>query len=175
MRSRVQAVLFCVLASCALALSFAPRASYAKPADDQARATFLLLLSKYVTWPDGAFSSPASPVVVAVVGNPSLVAQLKALARGLVVGGRAFEIRDAAGPADCAGAHIVFVASSDDARALASAPPLRVSERPDRIADTDIAIRMQEGRVAFVVNRGDVQRRGLKLSSKLMRLASTLE
>lgn len=175
MRSRVQAVLFSVLASCALALSLAPQASHAKPADDQARATFLLLLSKYVTWPVGAFASPASPVVVAVVGNPSLAEKLETLARGQLVGGRGFEIRDAANTEDCAGAHIVFVASSKDARALASASPLRVSERPDRIADTDIAIRMQKGRVAFVVNRDDVQRRGLRLSSKFLRLASSLE
>ena len=31
------------------------------------------------------------------------------------------------------------------------------------------------GRVAFAVNRKDVHRRGLKLSSKLMRLASDFE
>jgi hypothetical protein len=147
----------------------------ATPADDQARATFILLLSKYVTWPEGAFASPTSPVVVAVVGNPALAEQLRALARGQVIEGRGFEVLAAADAASASGAHIVFVSSPDESKALASAKPIRVSEEPTKLADTDIAIRMESGRIAFGVNRGDVQKRGLKFSSKLMRLASSFE
>ncbi len=143
--------------------------------DDAARATFLLLLGKYVTWPTAAFSSSSAPIVVAVVGNPSLVNELRTLSAGQQIQGRTFEIRQAADAAECAGAHIVFVSESTQSSALAASPPLRVLEDPAKLADTDIAIRMKEGRVAFFVNRRDVARRGIKLSSKLMRLASAAE
>lgn len=156
-----------------LALSAAP--ALANSAEDQIRATFILLLSKYVTWPDGAFASPTAPIVVAVVGNPALAERMRALANGQVLEGRAFEVRAAADAASAAGAHIVFVSSPDESRALASAKPIRISEKPTKLADTDIAIRLESGRAAFAVNRGDIARRGLKLSSKLMRLASSFE
>ena len=161
----------------ALASAFfvAPAARANGPAGDQARATFLLLLGKYVTWPASAFSSATAPVVVAVIGNPGLVSELQTLGRGQRVDGRSIEIRAAQDVAACAGAHIVFVSDAAQSDALASSQPLRVFEDPSRLANTDIAIRMQEGRVAFAVNRKDVARRGLKLSSKLMRLASSFE
>lgn len=143
--------------------------------DDAARATFLLVLGKYVTWPVGAFKSPTAPIVVAVVGNAGLVAELESLARGQQIEGRGIEIRAASDPAACASAHIVFVSDAAQSSALASAQPLRVFEGPRHLADTDIAIRMQAGRIAFSVNRKDVTRRGIKLSSKLMRLASSFE
>ena len=171
MRRSLRRLAFALLS--VLALLAAP--VFAKAADDEARATFILLLSKYVTWPEGAFATPTSPVVVAVVGNPALAEQMRALAKGQVVEGRAFEVRDAADAAGAAGAHIVFASSPDASKALASARPIRVSEKPTKLEDTDIAIRMESGRVAFAVNSGDVRKRGLKLSSKLMRLASSFE
>ncbi len=155
------------------ALLAAP-AAQAKSSDDTARATFLILLGKYVTWPAGAFASPTAPIVVAVVGNPALVDELQALARGQQIDGRAVEVRSATDAAAAAGAHIVFVSDAAQSNELAKARPLRVSDR-GRLADTDIAIRMEAGRVAFAVNRRDVERRGLKLSSKLMRLASSFD
>jgi len=142
---------------------------------DEARATFLILLGKYVTWPASAFKSPTAPIVVAVVGNPTLTNQLRALAVGQQIEGRPVEVRsvsDAAGGAD---AHIVFVSDSAQSQALASASSLRVIEGTNRLRDSDIAIQMESGRVAFAVNRKDVTRRGLKLSSKLLRLASSFE
>jgi hypothetical protein len=162
------------LALAAFALVATPAASHAG-AEDEARATFLLLLGKYVTWPATAFDSPAAPIVVAVVGNPSLVSELRTLSAGQKIEGRGFEIRSVADSSGCAGAHIVFVSDAAQSSALASAPPLRVAEDPKRVSDTDIAIRMHEGRVAFAVNRKDVAKRGLKLSSKLMSLASSFE
>ena len=154
----------------------APPARATGSSDDTTRAIFVLHLGNYVTWPASAFSSPSAPIVVAVIGNPALTAELKTLAVGQSVNGRPFEIRAAADAASCAGAHLVFVSEPEQARALTALPaPLRVSEEPEKLDDTDVAIRMIGGRVAFAVNRKDVHRRGLKLSSKLMRLASSFD
>ncbi len=162
-----------LVAACAATACFAQPIRAKAASDDATRAIFVLQLSNYVTWPATAFSSPSAPIIVAVVGNPALTAELMTLARGHTVAGRSFEIRAAADAAGCAGAHLVFVSEAAQSRALTASPaPLRVSEEPDQLADTDVAIRVIAGRVAFAVNRKDVYRRGLKISSKLMRLAS---
>jgi hypothetical protein len=169
-----------ILASLCLALIFAladaALPTRATAADgDEARAMFLILLGKYVTWPADAFASPTSPIVVAVVGNGALANQMRTLAAGQQIEGRPVEVRAVSDAADGADAHIVFVSDSAQSQALASANSLRVIEGSSRLRDSDIAIQMEAGRVAFAVNRKDVNRRGLKLSSKLLRLASSFE
>jgi hypothetical protein len=152
-----------------------PGATRAQESANHVRGMFLLLLGKYVTWPATAFDSPSAPLVISIVGNPSLASEMQAQAAGQSIDGHAIEVRATADTAGAGGSHIVFVTTAEDARLLASSSPLRVSEEPDRIDDTDIAIRMQSGRVAFAVNRRAVVKRGLKLSSKLMNLASDYE
>jgi len=156
-------------------LLFTGSALRAEPTrDDQTRATFLLLLTKYVTWPDDAFSSPSAPIVVAVVGNPKLASALESIAADQRVGGRAFDVRAVPDAASSAGAHLVFVDEAESG-AVAGGSPLRITEEPDKLSSTDIAIRLEGDRIAFAVNRKDVAKRGLKLSSKLMKLASSFE
>lgn len=162
-----------VLAVLLLAMGVGP--ARAEEDADQIRARFLLLIGEYVTWPADAFSSPAAPVVIAVVGDTGLASDLRALSRDHRIEGHPVEIRDVADPLASGGAHIVFVPSSADARAVGSSGQLRISENPAHARATDIAIRLQTGRVAFAVNQKEVQKRGLKLSSKLMRLASSFE
>jgi hypothetical protein len=163
MASRVRALwgvrLAGVLACIAVA---APAGAHAAP-DDGARAAFVLLLGKYVTWPATAFSSAA------------LAAEMSKLALGQRFDGRAIAVREIADAAAGADAHIVFASDPAQAHALASARPLRVIEGTGRLENTDIEIQLRSGRVAFAVNRKDVTRRGLKLSSKLLRLASSFE
>jgi YfiR/HmsC-like len=160
------------VAACVLAIGAPLAAESAR--DDQIRATFLLLLTKYVTWPDDAFASPTAPIVVAVVGNPGLASTLQTLSTDQRVAGRAFEIRAVPDAAASIGAHLVFVAE-DQSEAVVAGSPLRITEEPDKLSRTDIAIRLEGDRVAFSVNRKDVARRGLKLSSKLLKLASSFE
>lgn len=166
------------IASLALLLaltSFAPSGSSAGESPDQVRATFILLLGKYVTWPAAAFKSPSAPLVISVVGSPGLAHEMQVQSAGYDIEGHPVEVRAVPDAASAAGSHIVFVPSADDSKALAAESPLRISEDSKRLADTDIAIKLQEGRVAFAVNRKGAERHGLKLGSKLMRLASSFE
>jgi len=175
MASRVRAlraVRLAALLACAAAA--APAGAKAAP-DDGARAAFVLLLGKYVTWPATAFSSPEAPIVVAVIGNPALAAEMSKLAVGQRFGGRAIAVREVADASAGSDSHIVFASDPAQARALASAKPLRVIEGTGRLGATDIEIQLRSGRVAFAVNRKGVTQRGLKLSSRLLRLASSFE
>lgn len=157
------------------AVAFAPAPLRAAESRNEARATFLLLLGQYVTWPAGAFAAPGAPLVISIVGDPALSRELSGIAAGQAVEGHPVQVRAAADVGSAAGSHIVFVTKPEDARALANASPLRVSEQSSRVADTDIAIRVEGERIAFAVNRRALGARGLKLSSKLMRLASSFD
>lgn len=159
----------------ALTTAAAVSARAAAAPGDEARATFVLLLGKYVTWPGQAFESPNSPIVVAVIANPLLAAEMKRLAIGQRFEGRSIEVRETADASGAADAHIVFVSDPAQSSALASAKPLRVIEGKGNLRRTDIEIQLRDGRVAFGVNRRDTAQRGLKLSSKLLRLASRIE
>jgi hypothetical protein len=163
------------LAALASLIAVATTSPVAAGVDDQARATFVLLLGKYVTWPASAFSSPTAPVVVAVLGNPALAAEARRLAVDQQLAGRPIEVREIADPGAAADAHIVFTSDAAQSSALAGAKPLRVIEGKGTLRRADVQIQMIGGRVAFAVNRKDAAQRGLKLSSKLLRLASSLE
>ena len=158
----------------AFALGITPQGA-AAASEDEARATFVLLLGKYVTWPASAFSSPSAPIVVAVMGNPRLAGEMQRLAAGQQFDGRSIEVREIADASGAASAHIVFASDPAASSALASAKPLRVIESKGNLRRTDIEIQMRDGRVAFGVNRRDAAQRGLKLSSKLLKLASSID
>jgi hypothetical protein len=167
------------LRSIACVLLLVVSAASAPPAHaqggDQTRAQFVLLLGKYVNWPETAFASPQAPIVIAVIANPLLTAELRRLAVGQLVNGRPVEVRECADAGGAAQAHIAFVSDGVQSSALADARPLRVIEGGDELRRADIAIELQGGRVAFSVNRRQTAQRGLKLSSKLLRLASSFE
>jgi hypothetical protein len=147
--------------------------AFARTADD-ARATFVLPLGKYVTWPQTAFASPSAPIVVAEIGNPARASGVRRLAAGQVFDGHPLEVREVSDASGAASALIVFAPDPAQSSALAAARPLRVIEGSGYLSRTDIQIQMHEGRVAFALNR-KTEQRGLELSSKLLRLASSLD
>jgi hypothetical protein len=158
-------------------------AASAHAADDAAsaplKARFLFLLTQYTSWPDEAFAAPDAPLVIAVVGDPAVAQELRALAAGERVNGRALEVRAAENGAALGGVHLAYLAdrgaSRDQARALAGQPTLRVAENTGFLEVGDVRIELIKGRVAFDVNLKKSRRMGLKLSAKLVKLASRVE
>ena len=174
MRKRVGGRGICAIAAVLLALGWTLPAR----ADDgdPVRANFILLLPKYTTWPATAFASPTSPVVIAVVGDDALAKELSALAVGHQIEGRPVLIRAVASAAEAGSAHVIFLASPDDARDVELSPGLRVIEGRRNVRAGEIAFVMHgTEKVEFAVNKDGVKKRGLKLSSKLMRLASSFD
>lgn len=153
-----------------------PGAAHAQESPNHVRGMFLLLLGKYVTWPATAFDSPSAPLVISIVGNSSLASEMQALSGGQSIDGHAIEVRAVPDAAGASGSHIVFVPTAEASREVASAASaLRVVEGEKNVNAGEIAIALQKGRVAFAINSRDVKARGLKLSSKLMNLASDFE
>jgi hypothetical protein len=149
------------------------------PEDVQAK--FVYRLASYVTWPAEAFASPSAPVVIAVVDDPALAARIREHSSGQALEGRAFEVRAVSGSEPIPPAHIVYFGASDyevlkqGALALSSRPVLRVAATPRFARVGDIGYEMLDGRVSFSINEKATNRGGLRVSSKLMRLASSIE
>lgn len=147
--------------------------------DDRVRAAFVLNLAKYVEWPDEAASAPR--FVVGVVGDADFTEQLATHLSGKQVRSREFEIRTIQSAEDARGCQLVYGGRGQrqQIRALAlelrGEPVLSVAEY-DRFAHVGgmVAFELRQGKVSFEINRSAAGRSGLKVSSKLLRLASAV-
>jgi hypothetical protein len=169
-------------AGVALALLLGSAAAHAEESPEWVKASFLYHLTRYTTWPDTAFASKTAPIVIAVVGDPAVAEEVRKLTAGQQVEGRAIEVRKLAAGDPLPRAHLVLLPASDfdalksQATALRDSPTLRVAES-ERFATAvgDVGFRLVRGRVSFDINRDNTRRHGLKVSSKLMNLASNVQ
>jgi hypothetical protein len=147
----------------------------AATAERRVKAAFLYRFVDYVEWPDAAFATAAAPLVIGVAGDDRLADELARIVAGRSAGPRPFSIRKLAGDASgIAGVHVLFVAG-DGARqppVAAAAPVLTVASADDALDHgyTINFVRVDE-HVRFDVSLVDAERRGLKLSSRLLAVA----
>ncbi len=148
---------------------------------DEARvkAEFLERFCRFVDWPATAFTSPADPFVLAVLGKGAVLTFLEQVARSQTVKNRRFQVQHVDRPEQVAQAHVVWL--SADAIASLDAVLGRTHGRPIlTVADTPgaaergvlINLRREGPYVRFDINLAEVQASGLRFSSKLLRLGN---
>jgi hypothetical protein len=167
------------LALCVLLLAapFVGRTQNA-PTEYGVKAVFLFNLTKFVDWPPAAFSDPAAPVRIGIVGQDPFGEVLDETIRKESIRNRKFEVIRLGAGADLKSCHILFVSASERARwneieaNLRNAPVLTVADFTPFAAEGGmVELAMKESRVQLNVNPKAVERSGLKLSSRLMSLA----
>lgn len=144
---------------------------------NQTKANMLWNLAKFVEWPT-LQGDPKAPLVVTILGEDDLGADLAGVLSSKMVNGRAVFVRFARRPQDAKGSQILYVASTESLRmsealaAVDSLPVLTVSDVPGFAAHGGMVGFMAQGdKVHFEVNRGHAEKTGLKLSAKLLALA----
>lgn len=150
----------------------------AAPTENQVKAAFLYNFARYVTWPDSAFGSPAAPIRICVVGDDAFLSDLAATVEGKKVGERPVRAESRTSAARASGCHILFLRSADaDALAgLARSSVFVVSDRQGFAADGGTAnFRLVDNKVRFEINPGAVEKAGLQVSARLLRLAQIVE
>ena len=169
---RCAAVLACWLI-CASRLSAEAIPEY------EVKAAFLFNFSKYVEWPERAFSGTADRILICVLGENPFGPFLAELVKEKKVNGRELAVEERSVSAT-AGCHIVFIAASERRLGeivgrLANRPVLTVSDGAS-VADQGavIGLTMNDNRVRFEVNLIAARRAGLKLSSQLLKVAIRL-
>ncbi len=158
-------------------------ALFAQPAANEAevKAALVYNFAKFVEWPDETASSTL-PVVVGVAGDSNLKAVIDDTLRGKTLRGREFAVRDLTAPETGSGCHILVITSKEKDRVqkllhLAQASPTLTIGELDGFADLGgvIELVLENNQFRFEINAGAARRRGLKVSSRLLRLARSVK
>ena len=145
------------------------------------KSAILYNFAKFTSWPETAFSNAGAPLRVCVLGDDPFGAALDTL-HGKTVRKRPLavtRIADVHGAPQC---HILFVSASEEARLakildyVGEMPILTVADF-SRFASAGgiIALKEVDNRSRIEVNLTAAKQAGLKLSSKLLRLADTTD
>jgi YfiR/HmsC-like len=142
------------------------------------KANFLATFPSFIDWPDEAFSSSLSPLVLCVRGDFSFGTSLAELARSASPHGRRGEVRWAHQDLELRNCQIVFVSRSEGKRyvrllqTLEGMGILTVGETPDFLAAGGmISFAVQGEALHFEVNLSAAENARLKISSRLLALA----
>ncbi len=142
------------------------------------KAAFLLNFARLIEWPSAAFPLGDSPLVVCVLGNDPFYGALHGLADGKSVGTRIIAVKRLAGPQQASDCHLVFVTEPPPVplgpllAATSGRSVLLVGDAEDFAARGGaISFYHEGGKVRFAVNRGAAEAAGLKISSRMLRLA----
>ncbi|WP_049871257.1 YfiR family protein [Ramlibacter tataouinensis] len=167
-----------------LAWLLAGGAALAQPASQResaVKAAFLFKFPAFVEWPAGSFRTPDHPVVIGVLGNDAVASDLEQLAASRHLDGRPVTVRRLAEGEPPAGVHLLFVGATTPARlresvAAAAGPVLVVAEQEGGLrAGAVLNFTQEEGRVRFGASLAAAEARGLRLSSRLLAVASAVE
>jgi hypothetical protein len=162
----------------------APSALGGKPdelPEYEVKAAFLFNFVKFVDWPAGTFASGKSPFVIGVLGDDPFGSALSRVLLGKTANGRRMLARRITRLEEIRGVHLLFVCKSEKDRlaeilgALNTLPVLCVSDTDtafDRGAAISFAV--ESGHVVFDVNAEAAGRSGLRISSKLLRVARSV-
>jgi hypothetical protein len=158
---------------CALLLALPARA-FAEPVEEyRLKAAFLYNFAKFVEWP----IADRDRFTICVVGADGVAEELAGVVAGKQVAELPVAVERVAADAP-AGCQILFVtaaAEAEDAARRAGAGVLTVGEGPDFAARGGmIAFTQEENRLRFEINKRAAQEAGLQVSSKLLKLASSV-
>jgi hypothetical protein len=173
-RLAAQAVLLVLMAA---VCAFPADAQALSGAADEVKAAYLYRFVGYIEWPDGAFTSAESPLVIGVAGSDPVHAELNRVLLGRSAHGRPLVVRKVVPGESLDGVHVLFVGDAG----LARSPWLqRHRDRPLLIV-TDAAQGLDAGaglnfvlvddRLRFEASMRAIERAGLKVSSRLLALA----
>ena len=144
------------------------------------KAAILYNFAKFASWPAAAFSNDTAPLRICVIGADPFGPALESL-NGKTVRNRALVTALIAKVEDAAACHILFVSASEKDRLGAildtvSALPILTVADINQFANSGgiIALKEVDDRSRIEVNIGAANLAGLKLSSKLLRLADTV-
>jgi len=146
----------------------------------QVKAAFLLNFTKFIEWPAAAFEAADSPIAICILGEDPFGNALDQILTGEVVNGRkvvAQRLKRAPAPKAC---QVLFVSKpeKDTLKALPGLGPgiLTVGEGESFVREGGmIAFLIENRRVRFDIHETRAESAELKLSSKLLSVARSIE
>ena len=158
------------------------QATLTAPRESAVKAAFLMKFGTFVDWPPEAFRRPDEPLVIGILGDDAVYADLEQLAQGRSVKGHplvARRLREPPGQGERV--HILFLATQNETRlrdlvARTPGPVLVITQTPGGLAlGAALNFVLEDGRVRFEASPRAADGRGVKLSSRLLAVARTVE
>ncbi len=149
--------------------------------ENQVKAAFLYNFARFVDWPEGALEEMGEVFRIGVMGDEALADAVDRAIEGKSAHGRSVVVQRPHDPEDLGGYHLLFIAASENRRleeifdALHGRPVLTVGET-DRFARLGgmIRFRIADVRLRFEVNLRAAADPGLRVSSRLLSVASAV-
>jgi hypothetical protein len=171
------AIAFAAVLSGGLAAAQPPQ-----PGERAIKAAFLYNFTKFIDWPESAFAEPEAPFTVCVFADAAFHEHVMAIMQGEQVRSRPVVVVRRAVPNGLATCHMAYFGRPEaDAAArwmgqLRELPILTVGEGQRFMQmGGHIAFHLEHDRVRFSVNRTRAEAAHLQVSSKLLRVARTVE
>ncbi len=145
----------------------------------QLKAAFIYKFATYIRWPATGSAHAVTPFVIGVIGRDPFGRALNDVVQGERVQGRVIEIRKLGRLEEALRCEVLFVSSSERAKlhdvfaTLRGAPVLTVGDM-DQFAELGGMINLvttEDNHIRFDINKGAIDRAGLKASSQLLGLA----
>jgi hypothetical protein len=141
----------------------------------QIKAGFFFNFTRFVDWPESAFVTASSPILVCVLGETPLTDLVIDVALGKVVNGRAVSIKRVKASDDLRRCNLLFISAEEERHtteilaSLRKTNTLTVGETPGFAqAGGMINFSIQENKVKLELNLEATTRAGLKVNSKLI-------
>ena len=146
------------------------------------KLAFLYNFTKFVEWPSGSYRSAESPLAICVVGADPFSPDLEGELRTRSVGGHPVEIKRSTPRDNLNACQIVFVPLTEETQATRIVMGLRGSSTLT-IGEAEgfamlggiINLTVEGSKVRFEINLLAANRAGLKISSKLIGLATIVK
>jgi hypothetical protein len=145
------------------------------------KATYLYKFIPFVEWPPAAFSSVFSPIVICIVGADPFGALLERAVAGQQFGDRLVAIRRLGAVGPGSGCHILYAAGSpaqsaaEALEAVRGEPVLTVTDGSSTAEGKGVVhFVVLDNRVRFEIDDQAAAEQGLRISSKLLSLASAV-
>jgi hypothetical protein len=166
--------------SCVRSLLFAAAVgagpAFAQPLEYEVKAAFLYNFAQFTEWPAEAFAAPDEPFRMCVAGANGFVPSIERAVAGERVAERRILVDRLADNENAGRCHILFIPRSANQRTAAlvrlGARALLVGESADFLDRGGmINFVIDGGRVRFDINAAAASARGLRMSSRLLRIA----
>lgn len=150
--------------------------------ESRVKAVYILNFLRFISWPDSSFVKPEAPLVVGIVGGGAFAKTLDSAMSSEKIGEHPILVRSLSSPAESGSCQAVFIPSDE---AVAVAPVLKATSGQciltiggkESFAASGVIIDffLESNHLRFEVNMKALKKSGLKMSSKLLRLARIID
>jgi hypothetical protein len=151
------------------------------PEEYQVKAAFLFHFAQFVDWPAGVLNSGDPSLKLCIFDDEPRRQEFQSTIEGKVIGTRVFHVHLISQLPEIQGCNILFL-SRDEARrqaailkSLRGTPVLTVGETDNFLSDGGmIRFHLEDDKVRFDINLGGAESSHLKISSRLLLLATSV-